>query len=68
MSGGRSRKADFADDVVAYCADHPHLVKVPDHFEDLLEFLWEGFAGTALAAGRGQPAGDDSAESDSDWP
>ncbi len=38
--GGRSRKADFADDVAAFCDEHPDQVEVPSHMKRLLEFLW----------------------------
>jgi putative ATP-dependent endonuclease of OLD family len=43
---GRSQKADFADGVAAYCADHGDSVSIPDHLRELLEFVWSGFLGS----------------------
>ena len=40
---GRGRKGRFADDVAAYCNEHPAEVTVPTHLQQLLDFVWEGF-------------------------
>jgi len=40
---GRSRKAAFADDVADYCAAHGEDVRIPEHIEALMEFVWAGF-------------------------
>lgn len=50
---GRSRKAEFADDVAAYCASNPEAVTIPDAIERLLDFIWEGFY---LPPAEGDPA------------
>jgi len=45
-NGGRSRKANFADDVAAYCIAEPDDVAIPQHVGDLLDFIWDGFLPT----------------------
>lgn len=45
--GGRSKKASFADEVAAYCAERASDVTIPPHFLGLLDFMWDGFVPTA---------------------
>ena len=45
--GGRSKKASFADEVAAYCAEGAREVTIPPHFLGLLDFIWDGFVPTA---------------------
>jgi putative ATP-dependent endonuclease of OLD family len=40
---GKGRKARFADRFAAECRDPAMEIVVPDHLEDLLEFVWDGF-------------------------
>lgn len=46
---GRDRKADFADHVVSYCSSNPNGMVIPDHFQRLLNFVWEGFRPVPVA-------------------
>jgi putative ATP-dependent endonuclease of OLD family len=40
---GKAKKADFADAFVTECRDPDVDITMPDHINDLLEFLWDGF-------------------------
>lgn len=40
---GKGRKARFADRFAAECRDPDIDIVVPDHLEDLLEFVWDSF-------------------------
>jgi putative ATP-dependent endonuclease of OLD family len=46
---GKSRKAEFADAFAAYCDTNPAEVSVPQHFQHLFEFVWEGFIAEVTA-------------------
>jgi putative ATP-dependent endonuclease of OLD family len=39
---GRRTKAAFSDGIMAAIVEHSELVVVPDHFRNLLEFIYEG--------------------------
>lgn len=62
---GKGSKARFADGFAAHCESHPDDVVVPDHIEELLEFLWEGFGAPDPAkppADEGEDEDDESGE------
>lgn len=40
---GKARKARFADEFATSCESDPDDVVVPEQFDDLLEFVWNGF-------------------------
>lgn len=59
QTNGRGRKADFADHVVAFCASRPTEVVIPAHFQDLLEFVWDGFVPVTSDENAEPPEGGD---------